>query len=137
MSGHIDDEVDDDRLLMPLIPVFEDVLLVLLQLVQSAAEKETSDVIIIVWRGKSLDGQQVFLDPLKLLLGGCSFVLADQRRFVDFLTLLKVGLWIELFEDVDDSVFAGAADGLLRLFGVLREDADVCRVLLGTSVVLP
>lgn len=75
--GNIDDEVHYDRLLMPLIPVFVDLLLILLEFVHSTAEVEACDVVIIVGRGKSLNGRQVFLDPLELLLGWCSLVLVN------------------------------------------------------------
>jgi hypothetical protein len=63
-------------------------------------------------------------------------LVVDWGRFVDLLALLEVGLGIELFEHVHDSILAGAADYLLRLFGVFCEDADVGRVFLGTSNVL-
>jgi hypothetical protein len=43
---------------------------------------------------------------------------------------------MELFEDIQDSVLTGPADYLLCFFGVLREDADVSRVFLASSVVL-
>lgn len=79
MIGYIDDEVHYDRLLMSLFPVFVDLFLILLEFVHSTAEEQAGDVVIIVGRGKGLDGRQVLLDSLELLLGGCSLMLIDGR----------------------------------------------------------
>ena len=79
MPRDIDDEVHDDWLLMAFLPVFVDLLLILLQFVHSSAQEQTRYVVIIVWRGKSLDGRQVFFYPRKLLLGGHSLVFVDGR----------------------------------------------------------
>jgi hypothetical protein len=54
--GDIEDEVHQDWLLMPLLPVFVDLLLLLLQFIYSAADEQAGNVVVIVRRGKFLNG---------------------------------------------------------------------------------
>lgn len=94
-------------------------------------------MVVFLGRGECLEGQQVLLDLLKLLLGRQPLVLVDLGSFVHLSALLEVGVRIELLEDVEDSVFARPENCFARLLRVPREDPDVSRQFLHCAAAFP
>jgi hypothetical protein len=130
---NIDNEVSQNGLFMPLLPTFVEKILLFVQFFWIFAEKQAGNVIIVIGGGECLEGQKVLLDSLKLLLGRLPLVFVDFGCFFHLFALLEIGCWIELFKDIQDSIFTRPLDDFVGIFRVLREDGDVCRVFLRSA----